>query len=270
MCSAFGGEPPIVGAWQWGNGAAGESGVLVFLPNGIYFEAEDLPDEEDSDGMERGTYTWNETTGAFSATPIVDTNGDWGLNDPLDSVIVNGDKITFTDSEGSEVFDRVFSPTSSIVGAWQWGNGAAGESGVLVFLPNGIYFEAEDLPDEEDSDGMERGTYIWNETTGAFSATPIVDTNGDWGLNDPLDSVIVNGDKITFTDSEGSEVFDRVIYIEGLVAIGRTADQFTVDFSGILEESADLKNWQGILPQPTDVLTFTSLETGRYFKARGK
>ena len=74
----------IVGAWQFGNGAPGASGLLVFQANGIYFHAEDIDSTEpsESDGMERGTYTWNSGSGAFSATTPVDTNGEIGLSHP--------------------------------------------------------------------------------------------------------------------------------------------------------------------------------------------
>lgn len=53
------------------------------------------------DGMERGTYTWNQETGAFSTSvPLADTNGDWGFNNVLSedgvTVTINDDTLTFT------------------------------------------------------------------------------------------------------------------------------------------------------------------------------
>ena len=64
----------LVGAWQFGDGAADDSGVLVFLSNGTYFHGQDsVADGTGVDGMERGTYTWNESTGAFTATPMANS-----------------------------------------------------------------------------------------------------------------------------------------------------------------------------------------------------
>jgi len=70
----------IVGAWQFGDGAPNESGVLVFQASGAYFHAEDIPDGQPSeqDGMEKGTYTWNPETGVLDITVLVDTNGKIG------------------------------------------------------------------------------------------------------------------------------------------------------------------------------------------------
>jgi hypothetical protein len=265
-------EPPIVGAWQFGNGAANNSGVVVFLTNGIYFHAEDIiADVAEFDGMERGTYTWNESSGAFTATPIVDTNGDIGLNDPFVSVTVSGDMLTFTDNEGSQSIDRVFSATNSIVGGWQYGDGAANDSGIVVFLANGIYFQAEDTTAETtEFDGMERGTYSWNETSGTFTATPVVDTNGDIGLNDPINSVTVVGDSLKFTDSEGSERIQRVAYLPGTTMVAAGADEITIEFDGVLQESTSLLNWQDLSPQPSSPWTHTPGTTQGFYVARGK
>ena len=85
------GTSPIVGAWSFGNAAlADSSGVVVFLPNGVYFEAEDgesspvTGDPRGHDGIEHGTYAWNPTTGLTTSSrtpaPYVDTNGEWGLS----------------------------------------------------------------------------------------------------------------------------------------------------------------------------------------------
>jgi hypothetical protein len=55
--------------------------------------------------MERGTYTWDPVTGAFSHTTIEDTNGDWGLSDSqINSVTVKGNVITATSANSSDKF----------------------------------------------------------------------------------------------------------------------------------------------------------------------
>ena len=112
------GASPIVGAWSFGNPAVGnDSGVVVFLPNGVYFEAEDgdstpaTGDPSGHDGIEHGTYAWNPTTGIITSSqapaPYVDTNGEWGLSHTGTNFTarVSADGLTLVVSTGpSETF----------------------------------------------------------------------------------------------------------------------------------------------------------------------
>jgi len=88
--------------------------VVTFFANGTYLLASDGPsgDPFGHDGIERGTYTWNPATGAFTATAIVDTNGEWGLSHPQGSftVTVNGNALTISDNEGPHTATRVIAP----------------------------------------------------------------------------------------------------------------------------------------------------------------
>jgi hypothetical protein len=55
------------------------------MPNGKYMLADDDDPAHDINGhpgMERGTYTWDPLTGAFSATALVNTDGAWGFSHP--------------------------------------------------------------------------------------------------------------------------------------------------------------------------------------------
>lgn len=200
---------PIVGAWQFGDGGAEPSGVVVFLENETYFHAEDtVATAEGFDGMERGTYTWNAATGALIATPILDTNGDIGLSHPLSPfvLVVDGDQLVGGDEpDDPGVLNRVVPVDGAMTGAWQFGNGGDEPSGVVVFLANGTYFHAEDTEaTDEGWDGMERGTYTWNSATGVLVATPILDTNGDIGLSHPLSPFVfsIDGDRLLGGDGE--------------------------------------------------------------------
>jgi hypothetical protein len=105
----------IVGTWVAGDTAvADSSAVLRFFANGFYMFAQDGPNNDPTghDGMERGTYTWNSGTGAFTAVALTDTNGTWGLSNPSGSVTVtvSGDTLTYTDSSGPVTYARVVSP----------------------------------------------------------------------------------------------------------------------------------------------------------------
>jgi hypothetical protein len=76
--------------------------VIVFLGNGYYYHGEiNQGDPSGQDGMERGTYSWNETTGILSASPITDTNLKLGLSDPL----IGYDEVTVTGNVSLRIFD---------------------------------------------------------------------------------------------------------------------------------------------------------------------
>ena len=102
---------------------------------------------------------------------------------------------------------------------------------MVVFLPNGVYFEATDSSTGEprDQDGIEHGTYAWNPATGVLTSSrrpaPYVDTNGRSGLSDADGSGLtftfrVSADGLTLTGTVGAAPFslERV----GGVASGPT------------------------------------------------
>jgi hypothetical protein len=210
----------IVGAWSIGDTTFEDSSVIVLDGNGGYYQIQNslASDTTNFDGFERGTYTWDPVTGAFSVDTIQDTNGAAGLNSLSGvTVTVSGNNLIASISgSGSISAARVTAP-SPIVGAWGLGNPAvADSSAVVVFLPNNTYFMAQDgdptAPGEScGKDGIEHGTYSWNPNTGAFtssrSPSPYVDTNGCWGLSDVSGSgtVAVSPDRLTLTFTEGAE-----------------------------------------------------------------
>jgi len=223
----------IVGAWTTGSTTVEGASVLVFLANGYYYQIQNAQASEAPhgfDGFERGTYTWNPVTGALAITTIQDLNGDTGLSN-LNGVsgvtfTVAGDTATITLAGGGSVSGSRVTGTSPIVGAWFLGNAAvANSSGVLVFLPNGVYFEAEDgdsspvTGDPSGQDGMEHGTYTWNPTTGRLTSSrapaPYVDTNGEWGLSH-------TGSQLTFQVSQ-----------DGLILTGSTGPQETFSLARV-------------------------------------
>lgn len=191
----------IVGAWQFGDGAAGDSGVLIFQANGTYYHAQDLAADDEPfarDGMERGTYTWNSDTGAFGSNVQVDTNGDIGLSDPSSpyNMQVDGDTLTIT--EGGDTFQLsrvVFSPANPLQGGWMSCDNKGMITACLVFLSNNKYFHLEVFSadgsngndDVNGKTGMERGNYSYNSATGVLTASSITpDKNLEYGLSDPI------------------------------------------------------------------------------------
>lgn len=87
----------LVGSWKHMLPPGGHSSVVVtFFASGDYMMAEDgnpNVDPSGNDGMERGTYTWNSGTGAFTATATVDTNGQWGFSGNISNVTVVGNAL---------------------------------------------------------------------------------------------------------------------------------------------------------------------------------
>ena len=116
----------IVGGWYATHAGQADSTVAFdFLANGTYVEVQDgnkLLDPNGQNGMERGTYTWDPTSGTLTVTSLaIDTDGGWGLHDnspPPDpvpfvvgSVSVVGNSLTATFSDGtSGTASRVFDP----------------------------------------------------------------------------------------------------------------------------------------------------------------
>jgi hypothetical protein len=121
------GASPIVGAWGSSSTAPDSSVVIVFLPNGVYFMAQDgdstaaTGDPSGHDGIEHGTYSWDTATGVLTSSttpaPYVDTNGQWGLSNPQGTrtVRVSPDQLTltFTAASGSISVPRIGTATAA-------------------------------------------------------------------------------------------------------------------------------------------------------------
>ncbi|MCK7495391.1 MAG: hypothetical protein MZW92_33165 [Comamonadaceae bacterium] len=156
----------IVGAWYFGDTRSDDSGVVVFLDSGHYFHVvnADVVDAPTGfDGFERGTYTWNATTGAFTATTLYNGDGDLGLSElsgvPGMVAAVYGDTLRVRLPDEVVTLNRV-TGSSPIVGAWFLGNAAVpNDSALYVFLAGDNYFMAQEAPtDAGGRSGIEHGT----------------------------------------------------------------------------------------------------------------
>ena len=177
----------LVGTWTTPTEDGGIA-YITFLDDGTYHHTEDgIADESGHPGMEVGTYIWNTETGALSTTPTVDQNGEWGLshNAPDIRLFVNSGQLEIVEGVDTFILERPAASSSSIVGSWVIIS--EGRPAVIVFLADGTYRHSEVGASVGGGfSGMEKGTYVWNPATGAFSATPTLDQNGDWGLSHPL------------------------------------------------------------------------------------
>lgn len=127
----------IVGSWLLD--AGGTSIVTSFLSDGRYMEASVFAGDSAHTGIEWGTYSWNSTTGAITATSTVDTNGNWGISGDVDGtqyLTISGDTGTiFQPSCGPSCTGTVSRiPPSAVVpvpsAAWLLGSGLLGLIGV--------------------------------------------------------------------------------------------------------------------------------------------
>ena len=188
----------IWGSWTTA-ATPNELQVITFMPDGTFISAHD----DDPlvaggvDGMEGGTYRWNATTNELTYTVAVNTDGTGGLSHPSASqtppytfvIDPAGNTAVFhfgPNMSDQIVFTRVIDASNTLVGAWKVpGLAQSGISPVLTFLPDGTFTDASDAIGTEPA-GMERGTYVYDATTGNVTFTTTVDTNGTFGANESL------------------------------------------------------------------------------------
>jgi hypothetical protein len=225
--AAYGASLPaqsIVGSYSSSDTTAEGASVVAFLANGTYFHVEDARAADGPggfDGFERGTYTWDPVTKAFTLTNVLDTNGDIGPGGVSGlagmSVTLENRIFTIRIPVPTVEFSSIPMVTGSspIIGSWVIGDSTmADNSAIATFFPNGTYLMAFDGPATmTELKGIERGTYTWDSGTGAFTATTLLDTNGTAGFSHPGGSttVTISGNTFTYTDSTGPVVATRVI-----------------------------------------------------------
>lgn len=211
--------PSLIGSWVAGTPGSANVAVLTFIDDTHYMigNDEDDSDETGEDGIEYGTYSYNAATGAVTATPGADTNGEWGFShlcgDATLTFSNNGNKLTLLEvGEGCDAptnvepqFTRVRSATNPLVGAWyfQITEEVIGTSTVVVtFLDDTHYMVAEhaDQGDEYGQSGVEHGTYSIDATTDVLSVGELfTDTNGEWGFShEEGQTLTVDADTLTF------------------------------------------------------------------------
>jgi len=168
----------ILGSWLYtdNTGPGGTTISLIFLPDNTYIMAHDgsiAADPTGQPGIEHGAYTWNQSIGTFSIdhSSLVDTNGEWGASHTNGlNMHVAGDTLTIKSvGEPNTKMTRVLEMANSIVGSWIATNNTklADGSVSLVFLSDGTYIMANDeTADPDGQDGIEHGTYIWDQATG--------------------------------------------------------------------------------------------------------
>ena len=189
----------IFGSWATAV-APGHVQVITFLPDGTYLYADDddPTDPGGVDGMERGTYRWDAASNLLSFTVMVNTDGSGGLSNisvnplapPAFVIDASGNTSTFhfgPNPTDQMAFTRVSDPTNPLVGAWTPAPPSTPfptySFVVLTLFPDGTFIVANDAF-SPDPAGMERGTYLFDNTAETLTLSTVVDTNGEFGVND--------------------------------------------------------------------------------------
>lgn len=196
----------IVGGWQIGSGAANDLSVVTFMADGTFVAAED---SDTLDGIERGTYTWDPTTGALTASLTVDTNGPSNGLSGLSALTLTVTGDTFTAISGGSLIataSRITDAANPLVGSWRFNDvGGAGTVLVLTLFSDGKFVVAsQETPFFPD--GMERGTYV-RAANGDSTFTVTLDTSGIGGITESLTlpaveafNIQVSGNTMTISD----------------------------------------------------------------------
>jgi len=227
-------DTSIVGSWFGQDLGQAQSTVdLTFLSDGHFFlvnNGSSTLDPSGQPGLEYGTYSWNSTTGAFSATDLVSTVGGWQSMPNFTNLSVS---VSGLSVDGGLTLSSIPSVNDSILGSWYGNNlGQAQDNIVVTYLANGVFYQADvgnHALDPTGQDGIEVGAYTWNTTTKAYTDTVLLDTNGQWGQsNAGITSVAVTGNTATYTGNAGNFEVYRVSSVPLPGSIWMFATSFVV------------------------------------------
>ena len=177
---------PYVGSWS--NKEGEFESHLVLFANNTFLYAEN--DDEAPNGLELGSYSYDTATGDITLTITFDNNGpgdDSGVGDigtpvTVDSVLSNGNT-TLKIVNGEIEFTADEFAADSIEGAWSITH--LNESQHLILFADNTFIYAEN--DLTEPNGLELGTYVYNEAGNTIAYTITYDDNGpgqDSGIGD--------------------------------------------------------------------------------------
>lgn len=207
----------LEGTWIQGDPTSSSVLAITFLDSSHYVGIEKNPTDADGHtGMEMGAYSWDPKTMKMTGNgnKTADTNGDWGFDQGSTfGAALSGNSLTIEKPDDPKFTRLVSDPAKPLVGAWISGPADAGNSVLLIFLPDGKFLMAEHhvMVDPGCHDGIELGTYSWNSTTGAITVKITSDTSGDWGFSDagPV-TITVSGNTLSWHNKDGDNTCTRV------------------------------------------------------------
>lgn len=181
--------------------------VIRITDDGHYLLGENgVADDAGQAGMEQGAITWDPTTQQATSVVSVETNGEWGLSDPIGGKYVlryDGTNLLVRDIGEAEddwvSLRRARNAAGALYGVWavQLEDGQTPPLGTFTFAfsSENRYFMIDplgDTPDENDPDdmvcggpGVETGSFTYSASTGMLTVDSVgTDTNGCGGLHD--------------------------------------------------------------------------------------
>jgi endo-alpha-1,4-polygalactosaminidase (GH114 family) len=209
----------LIGSWLYDADGLEYSAVVTFIDDTNYmFAVDGEPDDGGGRGMERGVYDWDPSSGEMLASALSQTAGDWGVSDfntDTLTVVVSNDTLYFDTNDGLVQFSKISSADNPIIGSWLYHAEGLENSAILTFIDDTNYmFAVDGEPDDGGGRGMERGTYIWDTSSGVFNAEAISNTAGDWGISSlaaETQSVSISGDMLNFNNtSDGLIQFKKI------------------------------------------------------------
>lgn len=196
--------------WWGGGNSAGDFFSLTIFDDGMYLLGDNV-------GIEFGTLSIDQSN-TLGVHVVYDQNGDAGFShvDPATSMTVSGDTLTLViPGDGTFSPARVVAAANPLIGSWAFGS-AQHKEGVMFSLTiydDNTYIHCEFDIDDQESAGVEFGSYTYNQATQTLIVTPIVDQNGDTGPSGlagvPL-TVNVVDDVLTLTAGSENIIFNRV------------------------------------------------------------
>jgi hypothetical protein len=207
----------IVGTWIFENPQPNHVEVMTFLPDGHLLYGVHVLDYpgDNATGVQHASYAWNPVTGELTLSNFdINTAGDWGIWDVFNAgnrvtFVVKGPaeaSVTASRNNKTSTCTRLVSRADPLFGTWVLRRpGHSMNLGEVVILPGNYYaMIAVGQKDNDGEPGFEFGTYAFVPSSGLFTASPLADTNGTWGIT--LDAktpaseiLIISGNTLTNT-----------------------------------------------------------------------
>lgn len=130
------GSTTIVGEWTNQN-----NDVIIFLDNGIYFYG--TANAESTGACEYGTYTWDQVTGAFTASPSYDESNTIGFSGMSGAITMMKSNATLSITNGGSTttFSKMLiSSSDPLIGTWISSNGDSFYT--ITYAPDGRLYVA--------------------------------------------------------------------------------------------------------------------------------
>jgi len=199
--------------------------LVLFKDNTfLYAEGGGIVESPEEDGLELGTYSYNQENENISFNITYDDNypgndsgiGDIGNSIAYDATLSNNDE-TLTIASGALVLTIVDNLSSSpIIGVWRRISGTEFNCLILFEDNTFLYAEKGGIVDSPEEDGLELGTYSFNQDIGNITFNITYDDNdpgNDSGVGDigtpTVTNFILSNENRTLTIANGDLILTK-------------------------------------------------------------